>query len=470
MEYNICTNTDSYKLSQYNQYPPKTEYVYSYIESRGGMYDKLVFMGTQMLIQEYVMKRVTLKMINRAEKIANAHGEPFNRAGWLYILNELDGVLPVEIYALDEGTVIGTQHILAWIKNTDPKCWWLTSYLETLLLRGIWYPTTVASNSYYSKQIILKGLKDTGDESLIDFKLHDFGARGVSSFESAGIGGLAHIAVFMGTDTLTAIDYAIEYYDADSAPAFSVPAMEHSTVTSWTRDGEVDSYRNMIRTYGAPGKIVSIVSDSYDIFNAIKLFGTELKQDIIDTGCYLVVRPDSGDPATIVTKVLQLLDLYFGSTANEKGYKVINHNVRVLQGDGINHQSIRSILFSAQLAGFSADNITFGQGGALLQIVNRDDLKFAMKCSAAFIDGEWVEVYKDPITDQGKKSKRGRLDLVKIGGVYHTVRHEDLEFQNAIAAETGEFIVPSELKLRYRNGEMFNRTNLEEIRYRVKSG
>ena len=469
MEYNICLNTDSYKLSQYNQYPPKTEYVFSYIESRGGMYDKLVFLGTQMLIQEYVMKRVTLKMINRAEKVALAHGEPFNREGWMYILEKHDGILPVEIHALDEGTVIGTQQILCWIKNTDPECWWLPSYLETLLLRGIWYPTTVASNSYYSKQIILKGLKDTGDESLIDFKLHDFGARGVSSFESAGIGGLAHIAVFMGTDTLTAIEYAMEYYDADDVPAFSVPAMEHSTVTSWTRDGEVDSYRNMIRTYGAPGKIVSIVSDSYDIFNAIKLFGTELKQDILDTGCTLVVRPDSGDPAVIVVKVLQLLDLYFGSTMNEKGYKVLN-TCRVLQGDGINHQSIRSIIFSAQLAGFSTDNITFGQGGALLQINNRDDSKFAMKCSAANIDGEWVDVYKDPITDSGKKSKRGRLELVKYKGEYNTVRLEDLEAHQAIAHETGEFIMTSELKLRYRNGEMFNRTNFEEIRARVKVG
>jgi nicotinamide phosphoribosyltransferase len=296
------------------------------------------------------------------------------------------------------------------------------------LLRAIWYPTTVATNSYENKKLILEYLERTGDPTSIDFKLHDFGARGVSSLESAGIGGAAHLVNFMGTDTVEALLFARRYYGADVA-GYSVPAMEHSTVTSWGRENEVASYRNMVKQNGKPGGIVSAVSDSYDIFKACELWGTELKQDILDSGATLVVRPDSGDPAVVVKQCLQILEKYFGSTKNSKGFKVLN-NVRVLQGDGINHASIRSILYSITLAGYSADNVVFGQGGALLQIVNRDDQKFAMKCSAALVDGKWVDVFKDPITDKGKRSKKGRLVLIKAENNFKTFTTEDTAYND----------------------------------------
>ena len=186
---NICLNSDSYKYSQWVQYPAGTEYVYSYIESRGGKYDKLVFLGLQAFLREYMSTPVTRAMIDQAESIIKAHGEPFNREGWEYIIREHGGILPVEIKSVDEGTVMYLKNVLVSIVNTDPKCYWLTSFLETALLRAIWYPTTVASNSYHSKEIILEHLERTGDPSLIDFKLHDFGARGVSSLESAALGG-----------------------------------------------------------------------------------------------------------------------------------------------------------------------------------------------------------------------------------------------------------------------------------------
>lgn len=411
MTTNIILNSDSYKYSQFNQYPPKTTVIYSYIESRGGVYDATVFFGLQAFIKQYLTGVVvTMDMIDEAEAIITAHGEPFNRAGWEYIVRVHGGRLPVVIKAVPEGTVVKTKNVLAVIYNTDPECYWLTSFLETPLLRAIWYPTTVATNSYENKKLILKYLEETGDPTTIDFKLHDFGARGVSSLESAGIGGAAHLVNFQGTDTVEALLFARRYYHADIA-GFSVPAMEHSTVTSWGREREVDAYRNMVKQNGRPGGIVSAVSDSYDIFKACELWGTELKQDILDSGATLVVRPDSGDPATVVKQCLQILEKHFGSTRNSKGYKVLN-NVRVLQGDGINHASIRSILYTITLAGYSADNVVFGQGGALLQIVNRDDQKFAMKCSAALVDGVWIDVFKDPITDKGKQSKKGRLKLV----------------------------------------------------------
>lgn len=454
---NICLNTDSYKFSQYNQYPPGTEFVYSYIESRGGLYDKLVFIGTQMLIKKYLTVQVTQEMVDAAEPIVLAHGLPFNREGWEYIVNFHDGELPIEIHAIDEGTIIEPGQVLLTIVNTDPYCWWLTSYLETMLLRGIWYPTTVASNSYRSKKIIQSYLEKSGDPSLIDFKLHDFGARGVSSFESAGIGGLGHIVNFMGTDTVTALLYVMQYYNETDIVAFSIPAMEHSTVTSWGRKGEVDSYRNMLKQHAKPGGLVACVSDSYDIYEACRLWGTVLKDDVINSGATIVVRPDSGDPAQVVTECAKILDKNFGYTVNDKGFKVLN-NVRIIQGDGIDHASIRSILFSLTLAGYSADNVAFGQGGALLQQVNRDTCKFAMKCSAAYIDGKWVDVYKDPITDSGKTSKKGRLALIKEDGKFKTIRLEELgERENY-------------LKLRYKEGEIVNQTTFSEIRARAKNG
>lgn len=228
----IITNTDSYKFSQYNQYPEGTTNVYSYVESRGGTWKQTVFFGLQIFLKEYLSNRITQDDIDIAEQIVTAHGEPFNREGWEYILRQHGGKLPLRIKAVPEGTVIPVKNVLATVENTDPNCAWLTSYVETALLRAIWYPTTVSTNSYESKRIILEYLKETGDESLIDFKLHDFGFRGVSSFESAGIGGLAHLVNFQGTDTVAALLYGKEYYGIDMA-GYSIPASEHSIAGSY---------------------------------------------------------------------------------------------------------------------------------------------------------------------------------------------------------------------------------------------
>ena len=412
---NIILNTDSYKVSMFKQYPLGTTGVYSYIESRGGRYDRTVFFGLQAFIKEYLLEPITQADIDIADEILTAHGEPFNRQGWEYILSAHGGYLPVVIKAVPEGTVVPVKHVLATIENTDPKAFWLTTWLETALLRAIWYPTTVATQSHKIKQVILDALEKTGDPSTIDFKLHDFGARGVSSMESAGIGGAAHLVNFMGTDTITGVLFAREYYGAGIA-GFSIPAAEHSTITSWGRDGEVDAYRNMLTQFAKPGSIVAIVSDSYDIYNAVdKLWGEELRQQVIDSGATVVIRPDSGDPDVVCRQLVQKLDAKFGSTVNSKGFRVLN-NVRLIQGDGINESTIRMILGSFQAYGYSADNIAFGMGGALLQQLDRDTQRFAMKCSAVEIgEGNWIDVQKDPITDPGKKSKAGCVTLWKSG-------------------------------------------------------
>ena len=262
-----------------------------------------------------------------------------------------------------------------------------------------------------SKKIIKKWLEKNGNTDNINFSLHDFGARGVSSLESSGISGAGHLINFMGTDNISGLIFARDYYNAGIA-GYSVPAMEHSTVTSWGRDNEVESYRNMIQKN--PNGIVSIVADSYNIYNACDMFGTELKQDIIDNNVQLVVRPDSGIPNVVVSECLKILDQYFGSYINNKGFKVLN-NVRVLQGDGIDEDDIPLILMSMTMNyRFSTENIIFGMGGGLLQKVNRDTQRCAFKCSAQYRDGQWHDIQKNP-KDVSKASKKGKLKLTKIG-------------------------------------------------------
>jgi nicotinamide phosphoribosyltransferase len=423
---NLILNTDSYKVSMFKQYPAGTTGVYSYIESRGGRYDKTVMFGLQAFIKEYLLEPITQADIDIADEILTAHGEPFNREGWEYILSAHGGYLPVVIKSVPEGTVVPVKNVLATIENTDFNAFWLTTWLETALLRAVWYGTTVATQSYTIKQVILDYLEKTGEPSTIDFKLHDFGARGVSSMESAGIGGAAHLVNFMGTDTITGVLFAREYYNAGIA-GFSIPAAEHSTITSWGRDGEVDAYRNMLNQFARAGSILAVVSDSYDIYNAAsKLWGEELRQQVIDSGATVVIRPDSGDPVEVNRKLVEILGEKFGYTVNSKGFKVLN-NVRLIQGDGINELTVRSILGAFMAMGWSADNIAFGMGGALLQIVDRDTQRFAMKCSAMQMNGEWVDVVKDPVTDPGKKSKAGRVTLWKSGG----------ELASGVTAPTG---------------------------------
>jgi nicotinamide phosphoribosyltransferase len=280
--------------------------------------------------------------------------------------------------------------------------------------------------------------------------------------ESAGIGGAAHLVNFMGTDTISGILFAREYYSAGVA-GFSIPAMEHSTVTSWGRAGEVDAYRNMLNQYAKPGAILAVVSDSYDIYNAAsKLWGEELRQQVIDSGATVVIRPDSGDPVDVNRKLIEILGSKFGYTVNAKGFKVLN-NVRLIQGDGINELTVRSILGAFMANGWSADNIAFGMGGALLQIVDRDTQKFAMKASSAKINGEWVDVVKDPITDPGKKSKAGRVTLWRSGGEWiSAVKQPKGWYDKGI----GDFV--DLLEEVYRDGRLVKEMTFDEVRANAK--
>jgi nicotinamide phosphoribosyltransferase len=464
---NLLLNTDSYKASHWLQYPPNTDATFFYIESRGGLYDRTVFFGLQAILKEYLTTPITHANVDEARDIFAAHGEPFNESGWRYIVDTHKGLLPIRVRAVPEGTVVPTHQALVTVESTDQNAYWVPSYLETLLLR-LWYPVTVATISWHAKQTIRQFLERTSDDPIaqLPFKLHDFGARGVSSAESAALGGAAHLVNFMGTDTVSGLLAARAYYHEPMA-GFSIPAAEHSTITSWGREHEVDAYRNMLKQFAKPGAIVAVVSDSYDIYHAIREhWGKTLKEDVIASGATLVVRPDSGDPVAVVHQCLELLDEAFGHTLNSKGFKVLNY-VRVIQGDGINPNSIRAILERITSAGYATDNVAFGMGGALLQQLNRDTQKFALKCSAARVNGRWIDVYKDPITDKGKQSKRGRMTLLQHTeyGTFKTIPVP------ADAASLDDIEKPmgyeDALRTVFENGIVVNDDNFASIRARA---
>lgn len=458
-EDNIILLTDSYKVSHHKQYPPNTEIVYSYFESRGGKFDKTLFFGLQYWIKRYLCGPVVTKeKIDQAEKLCIAHlGDPtiFHRKGWEHILKKHKGHLPIVIKAVPEGSVVPTRNVLFTLENTDPKCFWLTNYLETMLVQ-VWHTMTVATNSYEQKKVIAQYMMKTGcDMTGLPYKLNDFGVRGSTTMEASATGGAAHLVNFRGTDNLPGIQLLIEYYGA-TMPGNSIPAAEHSTVTSWGREHEVDAFRNMLTAF--PKGLVACVSDSYDVFKACSdLWGTELKSLIEQRDGTLVVRPDSGDPPEIVCQILKILIGKFGSTTTSTGHKLLPPYIRVIQGDGVSYEMIMKILTEMTKNGYAADNVAFGSGGALLQKMDRDTQKVAFKCCYAKIGGKDVDVFKDPITDKGKRSKKGRLTLEKdASGNYVTITDTKGDPKKDLLVEI------------FRDGKMIKEWTLDEVQSRCQ--
>jgi nicotinamide phosphoribosyltransferase len=455
MRPNLILDTDSYKASHYRQYPPKTQALYAYLESRGGRYDSTVFFGLQYLLDEYLSRGVSMKDVDEAAVFMKMHGEPFPYDQWVRVARK--GYIPLRIRAVLEGTVVPTGNVLMTVESTDPDCFWMVTWLETMLMR-LWYPITVATQSREIKELMARYTQVSSDEPAgsLRFKLHDFGARGVSSRESAGIGGMAHLLNFQGSDTIEGVRFANYYYGAHMA-GYSVPAAEHSTITTWGAEGEVAAFRNMLTAF-PESPIVCVVSDSYDLERAVtQYWGAQLKDEVIASGKCITVRPDSGDPVQTACRTVVNLEKAYGSTRNTKGFKLLNR-VRVLQGDGVDSDSIEKILDILVNAGYSADNINFGMGGALLQKVDRDTQKFAYKTSAVKIDGVWQGVQKQPVTDPGKWSKRGFLRLLRnVDNTYDTLA---TMIENEVP---GDLLVPV-----FENGMLLKTQSFVSIRDRAK--
>jgi nicotinamide phosphoribosyltransferase len=428
MKRNITLTQDSYKISQWKAYNPEMANMFSYLESRGGPSDSVLFFGLQYYLKEYLAGQVvTQQDIEEADAFCKAHfgrDDVFNRYGWEYILKEHGGRLPLVIHAIPEGSRVPVKNVLMTIEATDEKCAWLVNYVETLLLK-VWYSITILTRSNGIYKDIAAALEKSGDIAGLPFKCHDFGYRGCTSEEQAAIGGAAHLASgFAGSDTIAGVLMANKYYRA-AMSGFSIPATEHSVICSFGEGGEEKAFSHFLGQYGG---LRACVSDTYNIFDACEqLWGGAFRDQLKVEGNTLVVRPDSGDYMEVVPEILDILWNSFGGTVNSKGYKVLNPCVRVIQGDSMNPKTIKALYDKIMELGWSADNLAVGSGGGLLQEnAVRDLYKFKIAASAVKLrSGIWIDSFKDPITDKGKMSKRGRLKLVIGDNGYETVREED---------------------------------------------
>ena len=413
--YNLILDADSYKPSHFNMYPEGTTAQYAYGESRRTG-ETIVPFGFQMSIKKHFLTPITMEDINEAEELLTAHGEPFNRDGWERILNVHGGFLPITIKCIREGTPVASRTPIYTIESNDEELFWLPSYIESMWQRSVWYPTTIASNGLKNYRILQKSYNRTSDKlTNLPFSLHDFGARGVSSRETSEIGGLAHLLYFRGTDNIVALQAARKYYNENMA-GFSIRATEHSIQCAYGKNNQLDYIGNIINSC-KDGETVSIVLDGYDIYRDTEALCIHFKHIIQDKNLHVVVRPDSGNPFDIIPKLLNVMDYHFGHVVNQKGYKTLN-NVSLIQGDGIDSDTMGGLCAMLQNQGYAAETLVYGSGGGLLQKVNRDTYSFAQKTSAMKINGKWVDTVKDPITDSGKRSKGGRFDDVGLVTYY----------------------------------------------------
>lgn len=431
---NIFLATDVYKMGHMEQYPKGTTKVYSYLTTRSDkVMDKVMFYGLQYYLKKYLTVVPTQAMVDEfLEYRKNILGVDASDD----IKNKLNGLvqlgyIPLEIKAVEEGTVLPVKNVLMTITNTHPDYYWAVGFFESLILK-VWNTSTVASFDKKLKNLCTKFADATSDDAgHVPFQVHDFGYRGCSSEETAASSGSAHLINFLGTDTIPAIKFVKEYYKATEPIGLSVPATEHSVMCAFGENNELGAFKNLLQLY--PSGIVSVVSDTYDLWNVLTSFAADLKDDILARDGKVVFRPDSGNPEFIICGdpsapfgtpqnigALRLLDMMFGSTVNSKGYKVLNPKVGLIYGDAMYYERFEKILSNLQEMGYASSNLVVGIGGLLLQQHTRDELGFAIKATYAEVNGEIRELMKDPVTDPGKKSHKGLISLVKENGQFVT--------------------------------------------------
>lgn len=436
--------TDGYKLDHRRQYPEGTEYVYSNWTPRSCQYfpeakDGVVVFGIQYFIKEYLLDRMNREFFSKPKDEAVAYFarriNTFlgpNQVGTAHIeaLHDL-GYLPIEIKALPEGTLCPIRVPALTFVNTKPEFFWLTNYFETLISTTLWLPMTSATSARLYKQELLRHARKTGFENQpgLDFLCHDFSMRGMAGIEASIMSGMAHMTSFTGSETIPAIQAVEEYYDANvetELVAGTVPATEHSVMCAGGMEDEFETFKRLINeTY--PTGIVSIVSDTWDFWKVITDYLPRLKDTILARDGRVVIRPDSGDPVKIICGDLeadpnspeykgayQLLGEIFGTTVNEKGYKVLNTHIGLIYGDSITLERQRQIYSQLEDKGFAATNLVLGIGSYTYQFKSRDSLGFAMKATWCQVNGEGREIFKDPKTDSGmKKSLKGLIRVCK---------------------------------------------------------
>jgi nicotinamide phosphoribosyltransferase len=426
---NLIADSDSYKFGHWLMLPDGTTQTHAHMLSRGGRYGRTTQWG---------MRPITIRMAQWAElttkermlhveecaDFAPDHGLPFNIDDWTYIATDLGGRIPMRIRAAKEGASIPVRNVLSTYDSTDKRVPWITGWFETQFVRA-WAGTTVATKSFNGVKVFWDFLKETSDDPAgeIDFKLHDFGSRGVTCPQQAAFNGAAHLVNSKGSDTVIAMLYAKNVYGTkEKVAGYSIPALEHSSVIPF-KDQE-ESFIRFIEKFKDPKfKYLSAISDTIDIYDCVENIWCGTMLDLVKaSGKTIVIRPDSGKAPVIMPDLLHIMDRKIGCTTNGKGFKVLPPYYRFIWGDGNKTEDdIRDMLMSIKQHGFSASNMVSGMGGGLLQLVDRDMQMFKFMVSAMNINGSWREVKKTPKTDVHKVSRAGRLDLIKREGQYETV-------------------------------------------------
>lgn len=463
----IAILTDSYKAGHFSQYPECKEMV-AYGEFRKpyeGMEDeRIVFYGIRYLVENFLNKQWTERDVELAADFYSTHNVlateyPFPKDLFLKIVHEHNGYFPITLEALPEGSII-YPHTPVYQITANGEFARLVTFMETILTQ-VWYPSTVATLSKHTKQMIFEAFECSVDEEmyfLLNSRLHDFGFRGCTSVEQSIIGGLAHLVNFEGSDTMSACFYGQYELNNGKPIASSIPATEHSVMTSW--ETELDAVLNMVEKHGHG--LFATVGDSYDWDNFLHTVLPRVVPLVKEKGGTHVVRPDSGEPVECVLKALDACAEYYGYTLNSKGFKVLN-NSAVIQGDGIDYSIIKKILKAVLEAGYSAQNVAFGMGGGLLQKLNRDTMSFATKlCRIVYEDGTPRDVMKTPKTDYDKFSLPGRLQVLKQKGVA-TAYPSPAQWENRL-------IEDSLLKVVYDHGPVKDRIwdDFDTIRERTE--
>lgn len=472
--------TDFYKTDHRRQYPNGTSLVYSNITARGsripGVTHVVVF-GIQYFIKDYIQRRFNEGFFKQPkEKVVAAYkrrmdtslGKDAISVAHIEALHDL-GYLPVEIKALQEGTLCPMRVPFLTIKNTLPEFFWVTNFLETIMCNVIWGAMTSATTAHEYRKILTKAAEETSDmPGFVDWQGHDFSMRGMFGLEAALISGAGHLLNFTGTDTIPAIDFVEHFYGANAESELiggSVPATEHSVMCLGGIETELDTYGRLL-TEVYPTGIVSIVSDTWDYWKTLQSL-RDLKYVIMKRDGKLVIRPDSGDPVKIICGdpasynddeykgSIEILWEIFGGTTNSKGYKQLDPHIGLIYGDSITLDRCKEICQRLEEKGFASTNIVLGIGSYTYQHVTRDTFGFAMKSTYGVVNGKPQEIFKSPKTDNGiKNSAKGLLRV-----------NEDLTLSECVSEEEEKTGL---LRKVFMNGELFNETTLTEIRAKLR--
>lgn len=486
MKINPLMLIDFYKADHRRQYPERTELVYSNFtprKSRQEGNDKLVFFGLQYLVKEYLVKQWNEGFFNLPKdkvvadykrRMDNALGKDSIPIEHIAELHDL-GYLPLVVKGLPEGTIVSSKIPVVTVYNTQPKFFWLTNYLESLMSTILWKPATSATTAFQYRKVFNEFAKNTVSDTDIDFVYwqgHDFSFRGMSGIEDACMSAAGHLLSFYGTDTVPAIDFHELYYNANSDSELiggSVPATEHSVMCMGTKDNEIATFERLIEKI-YPSGIVSIVSDTWDFWKVITEFLPQLKTKILARNGKVVIRPDSGDPVKIIVGdkdatpgspeykgAIECMWEVFGGTTTDKGYKLLDSHIGLIYGDSITLQRQKDILNGLKEKGFASFNVVLGIGSYTYEYVTRDTYGFAMKATYGEVNGEARNIFKDPKTDDGtKKSAKGLMQVTNVDG---TLIMKD----QCTWAEEKQGL----LQTVFENGKIVNEQNLSEIRSRI---